>query len=450
MRVMDSLKNQMPIMRGKSLAAGTALVDGGHSVRVYAISKQSHEVWIPTSSTIPSFDLMSFPSSPSVTAGNEKLEYIDSARGIAILMVILVHTSLSLPKLPPWAKEMASYGQLGVQLFFVISAFTLCLSSERRQEESHATSNYLIRRFFRIAPLYYFGILWYFFYLSLQRSLKKGAFRIADGYTLPNMLANFSLLHGFYPPANNSIVPGGWSIGTEVAFYVCFPLLFLVFGKLSQRSTARFLLLSLLVIGGHYLLERGYLLWSGASLDNNSFLYDNLLNQLPVFLLGILAYFLTRHHGFAGLPLVVNLFFLCIFAWLTGILWHMELSVVQPFMLVPLTAALAFVFLVNLLAQTPRLNPRFLQRIGQVSYSMYILHFLFAWDGMQLINRQLGDNGNQILRLGIYYLLTVALTFFFALITEKLIEQPGIRAGRQLVRRLAKTRPAHTAESVNG
>lgn len=366
---------------------------------------------------------------------NEKLDYIDSLRGIAILMVMLVHTAQSVPELPRWVLTITKYGQLGVQLFFVVSAITLSISADRKSGESNGIKKYFIRRFFRIAPLYYFGIIWYFLLRSVETSFKAGTLQTANGYTLINMLANFSFVHGFYPPAHNYIVPGGWSIGTEMAFYLCFPLLFLMFKKMNERGVIRSLLIFSLTIGCYYIFENLYVTWAGTPVEKNNFIYYNLLNQLPVFTLGILAYFLTRNHGFAKIPPVVNLFFLFLFAWLTIFLWHTDSLPQKTFMFVPFTAGLAFVFLYNLFAKFRILNLSILQSIGRVSYSMYILHFMFAWYVAEYLNKSFGSYGRPIIELGIYYLLTIALSFALALLSEKFLEKPGINAGRRLIQR---------------
>ncbi len=367
---------------------------------------------------------------------NEKLDHVDSLRGIAILMVMLVHTAQSVPELPRWVQTITNYGQLGVQLFFVVSAITLSLSADRRSEERDRGNKYLIRRFFRIAPMYYFGIIWYFLYRSAQSSLGTGSFQPAFGYTPINMLANFSFVHGFYPPSNNDIVPGGWSIGTEMAFYLCFPMLFLMFKKMNERGAIQFLILFALVICCYYFFESWYLAWVGTRMQNNKFIYYNLLNQLPVFSLGILAYFLTKNQVFAKIPIVVNLLFFCLFTWVTILLWRTGLLPLNRFMFIPFTAGLAFVFLYNIFTRFKMLNFAVLRKIGQVSYSMYILHFMFAWYGAEYLNGWLGDTGRPIILLGFYYLLTIVLSFSLALISEKFIENPGINIGRRLIRKM--------------
>jgi peptidoglycan/LPS O-acetylase OafA/YrhL len=371
---------------------------------------------------------------------NEKLEHVDSLRGIAILMVMLVHTAQSVPELPRWVLTITKYGQLGVQLFFVISAFTLCHSADRRSDEKDRDIKYLIRRFFRIAPLYYFGIIWYFLYRSAPTSLGAGSLQPAGGYTLVNMLANFFFVHGFYPPAHNYIVPGGWSIGTEMAFYLCFPVLFLMYRKMNEKGSIHFLILFALMTGCYYFFESWYLSCRGVLVEKNNFLYYNLLNQLPVFTLGILAYFLTRNQVFTRIPIVVDLFFLCLFSWVTIVLWQADSFPPNPFMFVPFTAGLAFVCLFNIFVKIRMLNLSILRRVGQVSYSMYILHFMFAWYAAQYLNRWLGDSGRPIILLGFYYLMTIVLSFALAIVSEKFIEKPGIHAGKMLIQKVGETR----------
>lgn len=154
----------------------------------------------------------------------KKYQYIDILKGMAILGVIAVHSHQSIPDLALAVKYTFNYGQLGVQLFFMLSAITLCISSQKRHEQ-HWRYFYL-RRFFRIAPLYYLGIVLYLLAGGFFYCWSNGVFEIPSQYTLLNILANVTFLNGFYAPANNNIVPGGWSIATEMNFYLMFPILF--------------------------------------------------------------------------------------------------------------------------------------------------------------------------------------------------------------------------------
>lgn len=358
-----------------------------------------------------------------------KLAHIDSLRGIAILMVILVHTAQSVPDLPKWFFKITKAGQLGVQLFFVVSAITLCISMEQRWNEKHRTIKYLLRRFFRIAPLYYTGILFYFLFSALVNSSPVNMNR--DSFI--NILANFVFLHGFYPPANNSVVPGGWSIGTEMAFYLCFPILFATWSWIGRQGTTKFLMITLLWICGFYLIEFFLTNLMDMPVQKNNFMYYNLINQLPVFVMGIAAYQLNKSHRFSNLHPVLHLLGLAIFGGLTAYLWNIDLAFVNSFMLLPGAAGLSFVFLYNLFENLRFLNPSGLQRIGQVSYSMYIFHFIFAWYGTEYLHTQMEYIHRPLVLFALYFSLTVFLTFGIALVSEKLIERPGMELGRKII-----------------
>ena len=92
------------------------------------------------------------PNIPLIQS-ERKLDGLHGLRGVAALTVVLFHLQAmpGLP-LPHWLSAMTVHFYLSVQLFFVISAFSLYHSS-RYSPASY--SAYLVKRFFRIAPLYY-------------------------------------------------------------------------------------------------------------------------------------------------------------------------------------------------------------------------------------------------------------------------------------------------------
>jgi exopolysaccharide production protein ExoZ len=51
-----------------------------------------------------------------------------------------------------------SSGWVGVNVFYFVSAMTMCLMWTQRETESHPTRKFYIRRFLRIAPLFWLAI----------------------------------------------------------------------------------------------------------------------------------------------------------------------------------------------------------------------------------------------------------------------------------------------------
>ena len=96
----------------------------------------------------------------------KKFDYIDALRGITILLVLLHHMPQEWQSMQVYLGEslftaydaLITYSAHGVQLFYIVSAFTLYHSLFSRKE-SFARIKFFPRRFFRIAPLLYFYLV---------------------------------------------------------------------------------------------------------------------------------------------------------------------------------------------------------------------------------------------------------------------------------------------------
>lgn len=134
-----------------------------------------------------------------------KIEAINFYKGLAILLVIMIHTSQCFTLVEPFS-SITKFGDLGCQMFYTISAFCLCLTYENRNDSYIA---FLKRRIKKIAPGYWLTIvisvslaltsIWVFGKNLLNISLKP--FDIAANVALPNGLCPQS--------ANNQVVRGG-------------------------------------------------------------------------------------------------------------------------------------------------------------------------------------------------------------------------------------------------
>lgn len=72
---------------------------------------------------------------------------------------------------------MFSMGAKVVQMFFVASSFTLFLSfNHRKNTEERYIRNFFIRRFFRIAPMYYIVICFFFLTKEIEDSNQLASF----------------------------------------------------------------------------------------------------------------------------------------------------------------------------------------------------------------------------------------------------------------------------------
>jgi peptidoglycan/LPS O-acetylase OafA/YrhL len=358
----------------------------------------------------------------------KKYDYIDAMRGYAILLVILAHSTHAIPPSSSSVSTALSLAGTGVQLFYIASALTLCMSFRFRAAlELHPLRNFFIRRFFRIAPMFYLAIV---FYLILDGLAPR--YWAPDGIGLFEVVSTILFINGVHPEAINSVVPGGWSIAVEMTFYLVLP--FVLLRVTSIKSALWFLALSLVIyvaaaIGLRRLLQ-------GAYVQNphliDGFIYMNFLSQLPVFAIGIATYFAMGSRFFSPRNLAIgNLLYLTLFVAAFALPEVLRRHITTNHVFISTAYAMVALNLACWPIQV--LVNRMIVWIGKISFSMYLSHFavlvLFAETGAI----DVFGSGNAACFA--YWLSVVGLTATVSRITYALVELPGIGFGKRLIDR---------------
>ena len=352
-----------------------------------------------------------------------KLRYIDALRGIAILMVIVVHTGQQgTNEYPAFISNLIYQGARGVQLFFLASAFTLFLSYHYRQgKETNTTRKFFVRRFFRIAPMYYIGIIYFLFQNGLGPRYWLGD---ETSITASNIISNVFFVHGVNPYWITSLVPGGWSITVEMMFYALIPIL--VSRIKSSNHAVLFTLISLIV---SIILKYGLLKFPLIGHERlwNEFLFLYFPSQLPIFGLGIIAFFLIIKKDFQ-----VSAIYFLIFAALIGIHFF------RPIIPAHFLYGIAFLILIFSLSkyELSLFVNRFTVFMGKISYSAYLVHFavlhwLAHFDFVDFISIDGLAAGlfNFLIRFFVVVLLTSGVSWVF----YRFVEQPFVKFGKRLI-----------------
>jgi peptidoglycan/LPS O-acetylase OafA/YrhL len=126
------------------------------------------------------------------------------------------------------------------------------------------------------------------------------------------------------------------------------------------------------------------------------------------------------------ITLNVVLFFL--FTLCAMMLWRFELA----FSIIPVISGVSFVFLLNILRDGCCDGPM-IRRIGKVSFSIYIFHFIFIKALTIAAAKLSGTPISPSVIFGVGFVFVCFFSFRVALITERLIEANGILAGNRVI-----------------
>jgi peptidoglycan/LPS O-acetylase OafA/YrhL len=358
------------------------------------------------------------PSSP------RHFNYIDALRGYAILMVIAVHTAQAFPDLPGWLAQILTQGARGVQLFFVTSALTLSMSWVARNE---TTTDFYIRRLFRIAPMFWIAII-FFLWLNGTAPSAYGPFGIGFKHIAMTAL----LVQGFWPDTITSVVPGGWSVADEVIFYALFPAIVPSLLKASWRS---FIIVAVAAVvfgprlSGLFEFGFSYFFPGSESLAGIYFSLWWFPRQLPCFIFGVMLFRFSAEGRTIppALPryaCVLAVALMLFIPFLDGVKYVLPLGLVTTYGIVFSLFAFSLMHWPN----SPLIG-RPIEWIGKVSYSAYFIHFVI----LRFLPPLLPSTGWPVADLAYMFSIQVLVTVGFSSLTYLMIEKPMIRFGSALI-----------------
>lgn len=270
-----------------------------------------------------------------------------------------------------------------------------------------------MRRFLRIAPLFYVMVVAWIVFRGDMPSVKK-------------LILNVTFLFGFDKGQFASLVPAGWSIGVEMIFYALLPVLFLWVGD--QRRALIGLAAALLL--GYAFHE---VLPTSTKQMDIWFARMNFITNAANFMGGLWAYFFYR--SVAGeepsRKQRLSIWFLsgALGIWLlTAVLGPVTNPYVHRYIV---SAGFPFLILTLVLVPWRVLVNRVTTWTGKVSYSIYLTHVLVIVS-LEPLRKHL----HGIFLESVYVPMAISIVAIGALVmavsavTFAFIEQPGMRLGR--------------------
>ncbi len=165
-----------------------------------------------------------------------RIPFLDGVRGYASLWVMLGHFST---RTGFWVPVLESPG-IAVDIFMIVSGFLMTQHFFLREKTEPWQAGrtwiiFYVRRFFRIAPLYYAVLIPSFlafrFLVEAQRETLKALLNIDFHATanpdVSNVLIHISFLFGLLPKYSSVLAIPDWSLSLEMQFYAVFPFLML-------------------------------------------------------------------------------------------------------------------------------------------------------------------------------------------------------------------------------
>lgn len=319
-----------------------------------------------------------------------RLHSLDMFRGFAIVAVLLSHIG-GLYEFTN--SSLLGAGRYGVVLFYIVSGFTIFYVLTVRDVNRSSIASFYIHRFFRIAPLFYFLLL---FVLVIEGQYSLSSF----------------LFFGYLDFENfNRLLHVEWSIYVEVLFYICAPYLFL-----HQKFKTYKLLLIFIIIS----IVFRYYFYQEMHIDNThkQYLFFNPINYLYTFFVGAFLFKLIENvrvikRAYILFSIVVAILFII----LAKKVLTNDFYLIGDYLFSVLFSLIIY-YKFKYLADV---RFRAIELIGLISYSLYLWHYIVLQflSKITLFNIQYFD-----LLLDIIIVLVIStLSFYF-------IEKPGVRLGK--------------------
>ncbi len=399
---------------------------------------------------------------------HKKTNFLTGVRGYAALWVFLIHTSILLRSghEGQLVDNILNYGGSGIYIFFILSSVTIMLSIHHSKH--FTTLGYIIKRFFRIFPVY-LVILAVGFALGGNPYVK--VLFHSPKYDFVDLFYHVTLLNIFKPEYYSSILAVEKTISMEFIYYFVILFFFFLQKKLKDIQVISMSLLALGIILYYNfpqfhlpffkepVLEGVFIFYGLGQVVFSYMFYPTYKREKTTSLLYLI---LTAFCIFQVEKKIDRQNFLLFWTFVSFFIyqacikefWYKKLSSVMQNILsnaeTLILVGLFFIFLWHAKADVAVMvglatgviflsakyrsfaskllfENKFIMYLGTISYSFYLIHWITFQELTTFFMPKTGTN--YILFVGVF--LT---TLFISSVTYFYIEKPGIALGRKLAK----------------
>ncbi|WP_261302575.1 acyltransferase family protein [Paenibacillus andongensis] len=370
-----------------------------------------------------------------------RLEELDSLRGLAAIFVLFLHMYLMVPG-NKFSKIIFEYspfrllisGGESVVLFFVLSGFVLSLPYFNNKQSSYLS--FIVKRICRIYLPYLFTVIVVIGCRELfYKGQLKGYSEWFNSYWVSpinmEVLKDHALLMGTFL---SNLDPVIWSLLHEMRISIIFPLLMLVIVRLDwKKGLALSLLFSII----------GIIVYQLSKPSNTGTELVATLNYTAMFIVGALLakYRIPIANKFSLLTKTFKII-LFVSGLITYLFIHPSFGIkrflypqISPFYRTVIDswavtggAVIIIIFALNSSLFSRLLMNYLINYLGKISYSLYLIHVVVLFTAVYSLHN--------ILPLWCVFLLTLFVSLAISVGMYHLIERPSIQLGKTLTSNL--------------
>jgi peptidoglycan/LPS O-acetylase OafA/YrhL len=373
-----------------------------------------------------------FHQNRNILIVSKRFFVLDAFRGLCALSVVIYHMHF-IDSITEVSFFRGSW--IFVEFFFILSGFVLTFSMSFKKTPS--LRNYITLRFFRIYPLHIVMLLFFIFlqliklYLEYFNNINFQNDSFSGKNTVNEIIPNLFLLQAWTPFTQHSFNYPSWSISIEFYLYI------LLFGTIVTFRKKVVNVWSALIILALFSLY-----------FNTDFLVMSVKRGVYSFFCGCLLYYIyDRLPSFRcsySISSGIEVALIALTYFIVSVEFEHKLIITPIFFMLVI---LFFSYELGIISRILKISQ--FQKIGQVSYSLYMVHAAVIYclgilvltfgklfsphfivknvEGMHYISF-----GNQYIN-NVVVVLTVIFIYYISKFTFKFIEKPSLKIGRKIV-----------------